>query len=116
MQRLAALLSANICTVLMLLLLIFLSLPAAFAQPMPVAQTHSMQADWHNQHEPSTTAAVDCEADCTGTVHHCCLCALIANQSLTIFRPNTAHSSLLPYFFSSRDITPLTQPPKTTSS
>lgn len=116
MQRLAALLSANICTVLMLLLLIFLSLPAAFAQPMPVAQTNSSQADWHNQHEPSSTAAVDCEADCTGTVHHCCLYALISNQPLTIFRPNTAHSNLLPYFFSSRDITPLTQPPKTTSS
>lgn len=112
MQRLAALLSANICTVLMLLLLISLSLPAAFAQPMPAAQSSSM----HSQHEPSTYVAVDCEADCAGTVHHCCLYALITQQPLTIFRPNIVHSSLLPYFFSSRQITPLTQPPKTTSS
>lgn len=108
MQRLAALLSANICTVLMLLLLIFLSLPAAFAHPAPEPQSSSM----HSQHEQTSYVAIDCDAGCASTVHHCCLYALITNQPLTILRPNTAHSSLLPYFFSSRQITPLTQPPK----
>ncbi|WP_205342810.1 hypothetical protein [Denitrificimonas caeni] len=112
MQRLAALLSSNICTVLMLLLLIFLSLPAAFAQPMSAAQSSSM----HSQHESSASVVIDCDADCAGTVHHCCLYALVSQQALPIFQPNTVRSSLLSYFFSSRDITPLTQPPKTTSS
>lgn len=108
MQRLRALLSSNICTVLMLLMLIFLSLPLAFAQPAPEPQPSSM----HSQHEPSSSVTIDCEADCAGTVHHCCLYALITQQPLKISRPKAAHSSLLPYFFSSRDITPLTQPPK----
>lgn len=34
MQRLIALLSSNLCTVLMLVLLMFLALPLAFAQPL----------------------------------------------------------------------------------
>ncbi len=88
MQRLLALLSSNICTVLMLLLLIVLSLPAAFAQPTPVPQPINM----HSQHEPSTYVTIDCEADCAGTVHHCCLYALITQQPLTFFFNPTQHS------------------------
>jgi hypothetical protein len=117
MRRLAALLSANICTVLMLLLLIFLSLPVAFAQPAPLPQSSSMQqADLHNQHAANSHVVINCEADCAGTVHHCCLYALCAKQPLTIFQHNIVQHSLMPYFFSSRQITPLTQPPKATSS
>ena len=112
MQRLIALLSSNVCTVLMLLLLMFLALPLAFAQPVH----ESPASNLHSQHKASTAATMDCEADCAGTVHYCCLYALFADQTPILFQPHAAHSSALTYFFSSRYITPLTQPPKTASS
>lgn len=112
MQRLIALLSSNLCTVLMLVLLMFLALPLAFAQPVHESTASSL----HSQHKANTAATMDCEADCAGTVHYCCLYALFADSTPILFQPHTAHRSTLAYFFNSRHIAPLTQPPKIASS
>lgn len=69
--------------------------------------THSHQQA--QQHDANISA---CEADCTGTVHQCCLYALCASKALTLFQAPTTQHAHLPYFFASRPITPPTQPPK----
>lgn len=109
MRRLAAQLYASIGPVLIALALAFAALQPAFTHPAPVPQSINM----HSQHAYSTQVVIDCDLDCAGTVHNCCLYALYASPPLTLFQPITVQHSPLQYFFSSRQITPLTQPPKT---
>ena len=105
---------SRLYAVLLALSLALAALQPAFAHNLSVPQPKAMQTNMHSLHEKNTQILMHCAVDCAGTVHHCCLYALCASLPLIPANPSAAHHSLLPYFFSSRQVTPLTKPPKTT--
>jgi len=98
----------RLCVVLLALCVVLTALQPAFAQHSPTPPLSTLQTDMHSQHTFSTQASVSCDVDCAGAVHHCCLYALCSSQPLIRTNPSAAQHSLLPYFFSSRHVTPLT--------
>lgn len=108
MPQLIAQLYPKLYALLLAVALVFAAVQPAFAYPAPTQQSNGM----HSQHEQNSANATYCETECAGTVHNCCLYALCASEPLTTFQPPVTQHHQLPYFFSSRQITPPIQPPK----
>lgn len=112
MQRLPAQMISRLRTVFLALCLVLAALQPASVHSLTMPQHNTVHVSAQNEHNRSLNAASHCSIDCVSTMHHCCLYALCNNSSVAFFKQNLTYNNRLPYFFSSRAITPVIPPPK----